>query len=206
LAVLVLGVAAIVILTAKLRVHAFLALISVSVMMGLALGLPSAAILRAVVEGFGGVLGYVGLIALAACIVGELLKETGSTTVISESILKLFGESRSALAVGAAGYLVAPPVSCNDTAFLILSPVARAVGDAGCDSTAFLSLALAAGAYTSFKLIFPAAPLYAATMFHANLVEVIVLGSGLLRWSALDANVRAVCIPAHSSAMFPVAR
>lgn len=176
LLVLVAGIAAIIILTGKLRIHAFLALIAMSVAMGLVLGLPPSVIVNDVVEGFGGILGYVGLITLAACIVGELLKETGATIVISESILKLLGKSRSLLAVGAAGYLVAPPVNCNDTAFLVLSPVARALGNAGCYSTAFVSLALAAGAYTSFKLVFPAAPLYAATMFQANLAEVIVLG------------------------------
>lgn len=174
--ILAAGVAAIVILTGKLHVHAFLALIAVSVLMGLALALPSSIIVKDIVEGFGGTLGYVGLIALAACIVGELLKETGATIVISESILKFFGRSRSALAVGTAGYLVAPPVTCNDTAFLILSPVARSLGSAGSYSATFVSLALAAGAYTSFKLVFPAAPLYAATMFHADLAEVILLG------------------------------
>jgi GntP family gluconate:H+ symporter len=176
LLILVSSIAAIVILTGKLRIHAFLALVAVSIVIGLALGLPSSAVVKGVVEGFGGTVGYVGLIALAACIVGELLKQTGATIVISESILKLFGESRSPLAVGTAGYLVAPPVTCNDTAFLILSPVAKAIGSAGCYSTVFVSLALAAGAYTSFKLVFPGAPLYSAAMFQANLAEVILLG------------------------------
>jgi GntP family gluconate:H+ symporter len=176
LLILASGIAAIVILSGKLRIHAFLALVAVAVAMGLALGLPSSVVVKDVVDGFGGTVGYVGLIALAACIVGELLKQTGATIVISESILKLLGESRSPLAVGAAGYLVAPPVTCNDTAFLILSPVAKALGSAGCYSTVFVSLALAAGAYTSFNLVFPGAPLYAATMFQANLAEVILLG------------------------------
>jgi len=174
--ILAVGVAAIVVLTGKLHVHAFLAVIAVSILMGFALGLQSSMVVNDIVEGFGGTLGYVGLIALAACIVGELLKETGATVVISESILKLFGKSRSPLAVATAGYLVAPPVTCNDTAFLILSPIARSFGNAGRYSPPFVSLALAAGAYTSFKLIFPAAPLYAATMFRADLAEVILLG------------------------------
>jgi GntP family gluconate:H+ symporter len=176
LLILTLGVIGIIVLTAKLRVHAFLALVAVSIVMGLALGLPSSTLVTDVVEGFGGTLGYVGLIALAACILGQLLKETGASTVISESILRLLGKSRSPLAIGAAGYLVAPSVNCNDTSFLILSPVAKALGNVGCCSNVLVPLALAAGAYTSFKLVFPGAPLYAATMFNANLVEVILLG------------------------------
>jgi len=176
LLVLALGITTIVILTGKLRIHAFLALISVSILMGLVLGLPPSDLVENVVEGFGGTLGYVGLIALAACIIGELLKETEATVVISESILKLLGKPRSALAVGTAGYLVAPPVTCNDTAFLILSPVAKALGGVGGYSTVSISLFLAAGAYSSFKLVFPAAPLYVATIFQANLPLVILLG------------------------------
>jgi len=91
LLILVSSIAAIVLLTGKLRIHAFLALVAVSVGMGLALGLPSNVVIKDIAEGFGGTVGYVGLIALAACIVGELLKRTGATIVISESILKLFG-------------------------------------------------------------------------------------------------------------------
>lgn len=96
--------------------------------------------------------------------------------MISESILKSLGKSRLPAAVGSSGYLVAPPVTCNDTAFLILSPAAKALGIAGGYSAVFVSLALAAGAYSSFKLVFPAAPLYAATVFQANLAEVILFG------------------------------
>ena len=171
-----LSVAAIIILTVKLRVHAFLTLIFVSVLMAVALGLPLDGIPKDVIEGFGGTLGYVGIITFLATIIGELLVRTGATVVISESILKLVGRSRSAIAVGAAGFLVAPPVACNDTAFLILSPVAAGLGNAAGYSTALISLALAAGAYSSFKLIFPGAPLYAALIFQANLAEVILLG------------------------------
>ncbi len=170
------GIIAIVVLTGKFRIHAFFALISVSVVMGLVLGISPNDLVNNIVDGFGGTLGYVGLLVFAATIIGEFLGRTGATVVISDSILRLLGKSRTALAVGATGYLVAPPVTCNDTAFLILSPVARALGKAAGYSTVFISLALAAGTYSSFKLVFPAAPLYAATIFQADLARVIVLG------------------------------
>ena len=72
--------------------------------------------------------------------------------------------------------MVAPPVACNDTAFIILSPVARVLSNVGGYGAVAVSLILAAGAYASFKLIFPAAPLFAAAIFKANLPSVIVVG------------------------------
>ena len=170
------GIIAIIVLTARFRIQAFLALISVSIFMGLFLRISPNDLVKNVVDGFGDTLGYVGLLVFAATIIGELLGKTGATVVISESILRLVGRTRTAFAIGATGYLVTPPVACNDTAFLILSPVARVLGRASGYSTIFISLALAAGTYSSFKLVFPAAPLYAATIFQADLAAVIVLG------------------------------
>jgi H+/gluconate symporter-like permease len=122
LLVFTLGIITIIILTAKLRIHAFFALISVSIVMGLVLGISPNDLVKNIVDGFGGTLGYVGLLIFAATIIGELLSKTGATIVISQSILRLVGRSRTALAVGTTGFLVALPVTCNDTAFLILSP------------------------------------------------------------------------------------
>ena len=176
LGILAVGIAAIVILTAKLRVHAFLALLSVSIGIGFLLGLPSSQIIKDIVDGFGGTLGYVGLIVFEATIIGELVTRTGAASAISRSLLRIFGKSRTATAIGTAGYLVAPPVTCNDTAFLILSPVAKTLSGAGGSSAPFIGLVLAAGVYSSFKLVFPAAPLYAATIFHADLASIILFG------------------------------
>lgn len=178
--VLGLGIATIVVLTAKLRVNPFLALTAVGIAMGFALGLGPAAIVKDVVEGFGGTLGYVGLIFLAATIIGVLLDKTGATVVIAQSLLNLLSKTRvlccKPLAAGIAGYLVAPPVACNDTAFIILSPVAKVLGSAGGYGAVAVSLILAAGAYSSFKLVFPAAPLFAAAIFQADLPSVIIFG------------------------------
>jgi len=65
LSILALGIASIVLVTVKFRVNVFLALIAVAVAMGFALGLDPSVIAKDVVDGFGGTLGYVGLIFLA---------------------------------------------------------------------------------------------------------------------------------------------
>jgi len=179
LLVVVGGVAGVVILTAKLELNAFLALLFAAIVMGLLLGLTPSSLVTDVVSGFGDTVGYVGLIILASTIIAELLNKTGATTVVAESLLNFVNKSKlccKSMAVGVVGYLVAAPVQCNDTAFLILSPFASTFGRMGRYSATLVSLILAAGAYTSYKLIYPAAPLYAATIFQADIGSVILLG------------------------------
>lgn len=179
LLIVVSGVAGVVILTTKLRVNAFLSLLCVAIVVGLLLGLAPSSVVDNVVGGFGDTVGYVGLIILASTIIAELLNKTGATTVVAKSLLNFVNKSKlccKSMAVGLAGYLVAAPVQCNDTAFLILSPFASTFGRMGRFSATLVSLILAAGAYTSYKLIYPAAPLYAATIFHADIGSVLLLG------------------------------
>jgi len=128
------------------------------------------------IQGFGNVLGYIAIITLSACIIGQILSKTGATLAFSNSILHFVGRSRTPLAVGLAGYLLAVPVVCCDTAFIMLSPVASSLAGGSGFPPGLLAMALAVGAYTSFKLVFPACPLFPATMFGADFGMVLVLG------------------------------
>ena len=87
-----LSIAALIVLTGRLRIHAFLAPISASIMMGFAIGIAPSDLVKCIVEDFGATVGYVGLMVFAATIVGELLAKTGAAVVISESILKSLGK------------------------------------------------------------------------------------------------------------------
>lgn len=176
LGVFVALIAVMIFLTTKLKLHAFLAILLTGITLGLVAGLAPSNVLELTVEGAGNTLGYIALIVLLATIIGEILEKTGSAITISESITRLVGNSRAPLAIALTGYLVAIPVMCNDTAFIILAPIAQALAFGTGFSSATFSIALAAGAYTSFKLVFPAAPLYPATMFGANVGKVLALG------------------------------
>ena len=165
LGIFVMGIIGVVVLTARLKVHPFLAIFFTALAMGLASGIQPSRVVELVIEGFSGILGYIAIIIVSATIIGELLDKTGATLVISNTILRLVGRSRSPLAMGLAGYLVSVPVMCCDTGFIILSPLARALSNGSGFSVAVFSLSLAAGAFTSFKLIYPAAPLFPAAIF-----------------------------------------
>jgi len=169
-------IALMVFLTAKLKIHAFIAILLIGISLGIISGLNPSDVVKLTIEGAGSTLGYIALIVLFATIIGEVLEKTGSAITISDSITHLVGTTRAPVAIALTGYLLAIPVMCNDTAFIILAPIAQALAFGGGFQQATLSIALAAGAYTSFKLIFPAAPLYPATIFGADVGKVLALG------------------------------
>lgn len=163
-------------LLTKLKLHAFLALLFVTISLGLIAGLNPSDVVSYTIDGAGKALGYVAFIVLFATIIGEILNKTGSAFAISNSIKRLVGSSRGVLAIALAGFLVAVPVFCNDTAFVMLAPIAQSLILGGGFAAGTVMIALAAGVLTSFNLVFPAGPLYAATTFGADIGKVLALG------------------------------
>jgi len=178
LIVFAIGVTGIVVLTTRYRWHAFVAIFFATIAIGLASGAEPQAVVTQMVDGFGKMLGYTGIIVVSGIIIGEFLDKTGAALTISQAVLRLVGRARAALAMGISGYILAVPVMCSDTSFIILSPIARAVAARARLSVPVLSLALAAGAYTSFKLIPPSpGPLAVLTMFNADFARTLALSA-----------------------------
>jgi len=70
---LIVSVILIILLTARLKVHPFIALLLVALMYGFLSGMPSADIINSVNEGFGKTLGGIGLIIILGVIIGAFL-------------------------------------------------------------------------------------------------------------------------------------
>ncbi len=180
LIVFAVGVTGIVVLTARYRWHAFLAMLFVTIGIGVASGVEPQAVVTQMVDGFGKMLGYTGIVVVSGIIIGEFLDKTGAALAISQATLRLVGRTRAALAMGLSGYILAIPVMCSDTAFIILSPIARGLASGAGLSIPVLSLALAVGAYTSFKLIPPSpGPLAVITMFNADFARTLTLSAAV---------------------------
>ncbi len=176
LAAFIVGVAAIVLLTARYRWHAFVTIYFITMVIGLAAGLKPENLVTTVVDGFGKMLGYTTIVVASGIIIGEFLDKTGAALTITQTILRLVGRARTSLATAISGYILAIPVMCSDTAFIILSPVVRGLAAEAGLSVSFLSLALAVGVYTSFKLIPPSpGPLAILTMFQADFAKTLAL-------------------------------
>ncbi|MFK7935664.1 MAG: GntP family permease [Saprospiraceae bacterium] len=144
----------IVIASAVWKVHPFVSLLTATFGVGIAVGMPLNEVIASVNSGFGGLMGYIGLIVVMGSIIGIILEKSGAALRIADLILNLLGEKRPALAMALIGATVSIPVFC-DSGFIILSGLNKAVAQRTGTKQATLALALAAGLYTTHTLIPP---------------------------------------------------
>jgi GntP family gluconate:H+ symporter len=173
---LLVAVAIIIFLTARYKMNAFIVLILVSFLYGIFIRMPLADIVTAIRNGFGGTLGYIGIVIVAGTIIGTILEKTGAALAMTNSILKLVGRDRSPLAMSIAGYIVSIPVFC-DSGFVILSPLNKSLAKESGKSMAVMAVALSTGLYATHCLVPPTpGPIAAAGILNADLGMVIGMG------------------------------
>lgn len=173
---LVAAVAFIIIATARINLHAFLTLLVAAYATGLAAGLDPAETASLVTDGFGGVLGYIGIVILAGTIIGTALERSGAAIVIAESILDLIGEDHTPEVMAVTGSLVSIPVFC-DSGYVILSGLSRSLAERSKLSLATLSVALAGGLYVTHVFVPPTpGPIAAAGILGADVGLVMLAG------------------------------
>lgn len=166
----------IVVATATLKMHPFIALILAAVGFGLASGMPGAEVIDAVTQGFGGTVGSIGIVIVAGAIIGVFLERSGGALRLAESILKRSGEKHIPAAMGSVGYVVSMPVFC-DTGFIILSPLNKALSRRAGTGIAAGAIALSLGLYATHTMVPPTpGPVAAAGILDADLGLVILWG------------------------------
>ncbi len=176
LGMFVVGILSVVVLTSRFKVPPYFALFAVAVVVGLVIGIPMGEIGGIVAEGFSKTLGYIAIITVSALVIGEVMKESGAIYVISRTILEAVGRRSSHIAMGIIGYVVAFPVLCCDTAFIMLSPLAESLAASGVINPMNVVLTLAAGTFASYALLFPAGPLLPVTILGADVASSLLLG------------------------------
>ena len=166
----------IVIATTKLQMHPFLALILAAFGYGLTAGMEPAAVVDAVNKGFGGTIGYIGIVIIAGTIIGVFLEKSGGARSLAESVLRITGKKNVPGAMGVVGYVVSMPVFC-DSGFVLLSPLNKALCKRAGISVAGGAVALALGLYVTHTMVPPTpGPVAAAGILGAELGTVILWG------------------------------
>ncbi|MEN0053226.1 MAG: GntP family permease [Mucilaginibacter sp.] len=151
---LVAGIAAIVLLTARFRVHAFFALVIACFMVGLGIGLPLNDVLGIIKDGFGNILKSLGLLIVLGTTLGVILEHIGCTRVMAKTILKIVGEKYASLAMSLTGFIVGLPIFC-DSGYIVLSGLNKSLAKSTGISLAVMSTSLATGLYAVHCMIPP---------------------------------------------------
>ena len=167
----------IVVASTRLKLHPFLALLLAALGYGMAVGrMPLVDVVKAINAGFGETVGYIGLVILAGSVIGVFLEKSGGATSLAESVLRLVGRRNVPAAMAVIGCLVSIPVFC-DSAFVILSPLTRALSRGAGISLAPSAIALSLGLYTTHTMVPPTpGPVAVAGLLEADLGMVILWG------------------------------
>ena len=144
---------AVTLVSVRHRVPPFLTLIGGAVLYGLLAGLDPAAILPTATAGAGKVFATLGIIIFAGSSLAALLRESRHLDRIFADIRALVPSRAGATAL--AGYLLAIPLMCCITSFMILSPLVARVEEGGKVVGKRLLYILAAGSVLSFVLVYP---------------------------------------------------
>lgn len=99
-------IAFIVITTTKFKIHPFLALLMSAFIAAFAYGLPPESIAKTIASGFGGILGYIGLVIVLGTIIGVILEKSGAAITMADSVIKCLGQRFPTLTMSIIGYLV----------------------------------------------------------------------------------------------------
>lgn len=152
--ILVALIAFIVLSTTRLKLHPFLALLAAAFVAGFAYQLPSAEIVKTISTGFGGILGYIGIVIVLGTIIGVILERSGAAITMAETVIRLLGERFPTLTMSIIGYLVSIPVFC-DSGYVILNSLKNALAARMKVSVVAMSVALATGLYATHTFVPP---------------------------------------------------
>ncbi len=168
----------------KLKLHAFLALVLVSLLVALATRIPLEDVVTTLTTGFGTTLASVALLVGLGAMLGRLLEHSGGAQVLADSLIGRFGEKRAPLALGVAALLFGFPIFF-DAGLVVFLPivftVARRLGGS------LLTYGLpTAGAFAVMHAFVPPhpGPVAAAELIGADIGLVLVFGLliGLPTW------------------------
>lgn len=176
LAILAIGIVAVLGAIIVLRMNAFLALIgSAMIVSTLAPGDWPTKISR-VAEAFGSSAGKIGVVIGLAAIIGKCMMDSGAADRIVRAFLGLLGEKRASLALMGSGFVLSVPVFF-DTVFYLLVPLARALRRrTGRDFVKYV-LAIAAGGAVTHTLVPPTpGPLVIAAQLGIDMGLMIMVG------------------------------
>ena len=116
------AVVALIVLIARYKLHPFIALIAVSLALGIAAGMPFPGVVKAFEDGVGGVLGFIAIVVALGTMLGKMMAESGGATRIATTLIALFGESRVHWAIMFVAFIVGIPVFFQ-VGFVLLIPL-----------------------------------------------------------------------------------
>lgn len=172
------------ILIIKFKLHAFFALVIISILTALAAGIAVEEVVDVVVGGFSNTVGSVALLVGFGAVLGRLVEVSGGAQVLADKMLSTFGEKRAPFALGVASMLYAFPIFL-DAGFIVMLPIIYTVARR-LEGGFMIYVLPSIGAFLMMHALTPPhpGPTAAATVMGADvgIVLVVALLVGIPTW------------------------
>ncbi len=204
LVILSIAIAVVFVLILRLRINAFIALITAATTVGiLSPNVGLGEVMPSVAGEFGGVCASIAIVIALAALIGQCLMESGAADKIVRVFVRALGEKHASLSLLSSGYVLSVPVFF-DTVFYLLVPLARAMRVRMGKHYLLFLMAISAGGAVTHSMVPPTpGPLAMAATLGIDLGVMILVGAmiavpmsvggwlfGMLRDRQLDVPLR----------------
>ena len=178
LAILAIAIAVVFVLILRLKINAFIALITAATTVGiLSPNVRFGEVMPAVAGEFGSVCASIAIVVALAALIGQCLMESGAADKIVRVFVRALGEKHASLSLLSSGYVLSVPVFF-DTVFYLLVPLARAMRVRMGKNYLLFLMAISAGGAVTHSMVPPTpGPLAMATTLDIDLGAMILVGA-----------------------------
>ncbi|MFK3987007.1 gluconate:H+ symporter [Exiguobacterium mexicanum] len=170
------GIFLLLFLVMRTKLHAFVSLLLVSLLVGVAAGMPLGDVIASIQNGMGGTLGFVAVVVGLGAMFGKMLEVSGGAERLAQTLVNKFGEDKAQWALALTGFIVAVPVFF-DVGFIILVPIVYGLAKKTGRSLLYYGIPLLAGLAVTHSFIPPTpGPIAVANLIGAELGWVILFG------------------------------
>lgn len=173
---LLLGIVVLLLLITLVRLNAYVSLIVVALLVGLANGMDSQKIVASITNGIGSTLGSLLLVLGFGVLLGGLLTETGAAQKISSGLIRFFGIKKAKLAMLVTGFAVGIALFYN-AGFVVLMPLVFSVATTTRQPLVYLTVAMASALSVTHGFLPPhPGPTAVAVIFQADIGKTLLYG------------------------------
>ncbi len=159
-----------------LKVNPMLALLIVSIVTGISLGISPALVIKSIQTGVGDTLGSLALVLALGAMFGKMIEISGGARQISETLVRKFGKEKLPWAMMLTGLVVGIPLFYN-AGFIILVPLVFAVAQTSQVPILWVAIPMAASLSVTHGFLPPhPGPTAIAAIFHADIGKTLLYG------------------------------
>jgi len=174
--ILLCGLALLLFLIIGLQFNAFIALIVVTIFVGLGVGMDLISVLKSLQKGMGDTLGSLAMVLGFGVMLGKILSETGAIQRISSGMINSFGVKNIKLALVLTGFVVGIAMFYN-AGFVVLIPLVFTVAAQTNLPLIYIGIPMASALSVTHGFLPPhPGPSSIAVLFHADIGKVLIYG------------------------------